>query len=101
MESLYLQGMKGFTGERITKLRVILDAQGEVQRIDRAGSAGYVELDRAAVGAFHAASPFPNPPKDLLEGPNSTLTIDWHFVVVGQPDSGIRMRVERAPAGLR
>jgi TonB family protein len=99
MESLYLQGMHGFSGERITKLRVTLNAQGEVLRIDKAGSAGYLEFDRAAVGAFHAASPFPNPPSDLLEASTASLSIDWHFVVVGD-DRRMRVRVERVPAGF-
>ena len=101
MEGLYLQGVRGFSGERLTKLRVILDAQGAVKRIIKEGSAGYVELDRAAVGAFHAAAPFPNPPKDLLEGSDATLSIDWHFVVMGNEDLGLRMRVDRVPAGFR
>ncbi len=101
MEGLYLQGVRGFSGERLTKLRVILDAKGTVKRIIKEGSAGYVELDRAAVGAFQAAAPFPNPPKDLLEGLDSTLSIDWHFVVIGNEDLGLRMRVDRVPAGFR
>jgi protein TonB len=101
MEGLYLQGVRGFSGERLTKLRVILDSQGAVKRIIKEGSAGYVELDRAAVGAFHAAAPFPNPPKDLLEGSEATLSIDWHFVVMGNENLGLRMRVDRVPAGFR
>ncbi|MEO5666904.1 MAG: TonB family protein [Bdellovibrionota bacterium] len=101
MEGLYIHGVHGFSGERVTKLRVILDSKGEVVRIDTEGSAGYLEFDRAAIGAFHAASPFPNPPKDLLEGSNATLSIDWHFVVQGSEDMGVRMRVDRVPAGFR
>jgi TonB family protein len=101
MEGLYLQGVRGFSGERLTKLRVILDSHGAVKRIIKEGSAGYVELDRAAVGAFQAAAPFPNPPKDLLEGSEATLSIDWHFVVMGNEDLGLRMRVDRVPAGFR
>lgn len=100
MESLYLQGVDGFQGERMTKLRVTLDSRGEVVRIMKEGSAGYIEFDRAAIGAFHAASPFPNPPKDLLEGSEANISIDWHFVVMGAENSGFRVRVDRAPAGF-
>ena len=101
LEGLYIQGVRGLSGERTTKLRVILDPHGEIVRIEKEGSAGYLELDRAAVGAFHAASPFPNPPKDLLEGKVPSLSIDWHFVVVGDQNTGLKMRVERVPAGYR
>jgi protein TonB len=101
LENLYLQGMKGFSGERLTKLKVFLDANGAIVKITKQGSAGYLELDRAAVEAFRSAAPFPNPPKDLLEGSTPTVSIDWHFVVVGNEDMGFRMRVDRVPAGFR
>lgn len=100
MEGLYLQGVRGFSGERLTKLKVILNSEGEIIRIEKEGSAGYLELDRAAVTAFEAAAPFPNPPKDLLEGSNPSLSIDWHFVVVGSENMGVRTRVRRVPAGF-
>jgi len=100
MEGLYLQGVRGFSGERLTKLKVILNSEGEIIRIEKEGSAGYLELDRAAVTAFEAAAPFPNPPKDLLEGSAPTLSIDWHFVVVGSENMGVRTRIRRVPAGF-
>lgn len=100
MESLYLQGVPSIEGERTTKLRIALDPQGHVTKIEKYGSAGYQELDRAAVSAFKVAGPFSNPPQELLEGTDQKIvSIDWHFVVVGGP-TGMRVRIRRHPAGM-
>lgn len=98
MDQLYLQGVHNIEGERITKLRIHLSENGKVVKIEKYGSAGYRELDRAAVQAFEVAGPFANPPQDLLEGPQNLVSIDWHFVIVGGSSTGIQMRVNRHPA---
>jgi protein TonB len=99
MENLYLQGVQHIEGERITKLRIALNPEGRVVKIEKYGSAGFHELDRAAIHAFEAAGPFPNPPRELLEASGQLLSIDWHFVVMGGR-TGMRIRVYRSPAGL-
>lgn len=99
MESLYLQGVHHIEGERTTKLRIALNPEGRVVKIEKYGSAGFHELDRAAVNAFEVAGPFSNPPRELLEGSEQLLSIDWHFVVIGGR-TGMRVRVHRSPAGL-
>jgi len=95
-ESLVRQGVKQITGDRITRLRVHLSSDGQLVRSDVLGTSGYHELDRAALEAFKAAAPFPNPPKALMATGDS-LTIDWSFVVVTAEDSGVRFSVRRAP----
>jgi protein TonB len=100
MEGLYIQGVRQIEGERITKLRIELDQNGHVSKISKYGSAGYRELDRAAIKAFEVAGPFSNPPKELLEGKDLRVSIDWHFVIVGGSHTGLNMRVHRHPASF-
>ncbi len=95
-QSLMQQGVKQISGDRITKLRVRIQRDGSILRTDLTGTSGYHELDRAALEAFRAAAPFPNPPKALMDG-QSELSIDWSFVVVTAEDQGVRLSVRRAP----
>ena len=99
MESLQRQGAPMFQGERITKLKIFMNPEGKVTKIQKLGTAGYQELDRAAVDAFKVASPFPNPPKAMVEKENGLLSIEWHFVVMGSPQNGLRVDIERYPGG--
>jgi TonB family protein len=100
MEGLYLQGVRRIEGERITKLRIELDEKGFVTNIERYGSAGYRELDRAAIKAFEIAGPFPNPPQELLKEDGAKVKIDWHFVVLSTHNMAPRVSVKRMPAGF-
>jgi TonB family protein len=93
---LVQQGVQQITGDRITKLRVHIKKDGSIVRTDLMGTSGYHELDRAALEAFRAASPFPNPPSGLMST-QEELSIDWSFVVVTAEDNGVRLSVRRNP----
>jgi len=67
--------------ERITKLLIILDANGKLLRVQVIGEAGIHDLDDAAVEAFQAAAPFPNPPKGIVD-PDGTIKIHWDFILL-------------------
>ncbi len=96
-ESLISQGVRQISGDRITRLRVFLKPDGSLLRADLLGTSGYHELDRAALEAFRAAAPFPNPPSGLLAG-NQELAIEWSFVVMTAEDAGVRLSVRRGNA---
>ena len=48
-------------------LEVVLDKTGRVVELDVERSSGLPFLDREAKRAFRQASPYPNPPAELLE----------------------------------
>lgn len=76
---LVKQGRRISSDELITSLRITLDKDGEITRIQILGTSGVQEIDDAAVESFNDAGPFPNPPKDLIvEG---LVTLEWGFVV--------------------
>jgi len=50
-----------------TNLYVYLSPEGEIQDISVVKSSGSDQIDQAALHAFMAAAPFPNPPQELLE----------------------------------
>jgi len=66
--------------ELVTRLLVLLDKQGQVQKISKVGASGVSEIDEVAVQAFHQASPFPNPPVGLVE-PDGYVRINWDFIL--------------------
>ena len=53
--------------DRLTVLRVVLDSRGSVEEIEVERKSGLAFLDREALRAFRKASPYPNPPADLME----------------------------------
>lgn len=53
--------------DRYTVLSVVLDNQGSLKDVSVAQSSGVGFLDDEAIHAFQGASPFPNPPRGLLE----------------------------------
>jgi TonB family protein len=53
--------------DRLTVLRVVLDPKGSLEEIEVERKSGLAFLDREAVRAFRKASPYPNPPAELLE----------------------------------
>ncbi|MDX9731310.1 MAG: TonB family protein, partial [Bdellovibrionales bacterium] len=61
---------------KITKVIIILDEKGTLIRVQVVGASGIVDLDDAAVEAFRAAAPFPNPPKGIVEE-DGTIKIRW------------------------
>ncbi len=68
------------TNDKITRLVITLDKHGELQRIQVKNASGYNDLDDAAIEAFKAAAPFPNPPTGLVTG-QGVVEIPWDFVL--------------------
>ena len=65
---------------KITKLIIILNSNGNLVRVQVMGESGVRDLDDAAVEAFRQAAPFPNPPKGMMET-DGTVKIRWDCVV--------------------
>jgi TonB family protein len=63
---------------RVTEVRVSLSPTGSLAKIIITGPCGVSDLDDEAVRAFHAAAPFPNPPKELA-GADNLITFGFSF----------------------
>ncbi len=68
------------SGDKITRLVITLDGKGILTRVQVIGASGVQDLDDAAVEAFRAAAPFPNPPKGIIEK-DGNIRITWDFVL--------------------
>ena len=68
------------TGDKVTKIIIILDGKGTLTKVQVLGTAGVRDLDDAAVEAFRAAAPFPNPPKGMVDQ-DGLIKIRWDFVL--------------------
>jgi len=66
--------------EKITRLIITLDQSGKLIKVQVLGASGVTDLDDAAVEAFQAAAPFPNPPKGIVEA-DGTIKIRWDFIL--------------------
>lgn len=66
--------------DRITKVIIILNKEGTLVNVKVIGNSGISDLDDAAVEAFRAAEPFPNPPNGIVET-DGTIKIRWDFVL--------------------
>ncbi len=66
--------------DRITKLMIVLNDKGTLVRVQVLSDSGVRDLDDAAIEAFRAAAPFPNPPKGIVEN-DGTVKIRWDFVL--------------------
>lgn len=66
--------------DHVTKLLITLSDQGNLVKVQILGESGVSDLDDAAMDAFRAAAPFPNPPKGIVE-PDGTVKIRWDFVL--------------------
>jgi protein TonB len=66
--------------EKITRLIITLDINGKLIKVQVLGPSGITDLDDAAIEAFQAAAPFPNPPKGIVEA-DGTIKIRWDFVL--------------------
>jgi TonB family protein len=66
--------------DHITRVIITLDRQGALVKVQVVGESGLKDLDDAAVEAFRAAEPFPNPPKGIVEK-DGTIKINWDFVL--------------------
>lgn len=75
--------------DRVTKCVIILDHTGTLVRVQVVGASGLVDLDEAAVEAFRAAAPFPNPPKGIVEK-DGLIRIRWDFVLEANANRPLR-----------
>lgn len=66
-------------GSKVTRLVITLDDKGILTRVQVRTTSGLEDLDDAAVDAFRAAAPFPNPPRDLIK--NGIVQINWDFIL--------------------
>jgi len=68
------------TADRTTKLLIILNEKGTLVGVKVLSESGLEDLDDAAIEAFRAAAPFPNPPTGIVES-DGTIKIRWDFVL--------------------
>ena len=80
MEHIMRQGRTIASADRVTKIIITLDDRGTLIRVQVIGPSGVTDLDEAAVEAFRAAAPFPNPPKGIVES-DGTIKIRWDFIL--------------------
>lgn len=66
--------------ERVTKLLIVLNSVGTLMKVQVLSDSGIQDLDDAAIEAFRAAAPFPNPPKGIVEN-DGTVKIRWDFIL--------------------
>ncbi|HUJ57742.1 MAG TPA: TonB family protein [Kofleriaceae bacterium] len=76
---------------RVTEVRVSLSPRGELQKIVVTSPCGVSDLDDEAVRAFHAAAPFPNPPKELVASDNMITFAFSFFFEIGAPHTTWRV----------
>jgi TonB family protein len=81
LTQIYKQGRNIASNEdKITRCLVILDSRGFLLKVQIIGQSGIYELDQAAVEAFRAAAPFPNPPEGIIEA-DGKIKIRWDFIL--------------------
>ncbi len=69
---------------RVTEVRVSLSPSGSLAKIVVTNPSGVGDLDDEAVRSFHAAAPFPNPPKDLVDKEGLiTFAFSFYFEIGG------------------
>lgn len=68
------------TSDKITRVVIFLDNRGTLVRVKVLSPSGMTDLDDAAVEAFRAAAPFPNPPKGIVEA-DGFIKIRWDFIL--------------------
>lgn len=86
--------------EITTKLLVLLDQNGTVQKISKLNSSGISDLDDAAIEAFQRAAPFPNPPKGIVDE-DGFVRIRWDFILKTEAVPRIQFRNVGNPSGMR
>lgn len=82
--------------ELTTRVLVLLDKQGHIQKISKVGASGISEIDEAAVKAFYQAAPFPNPPAGLVDT-DGFVRINWDFIL----QTAAAPRIQYRPSGPR
>ena len=81
VRKIFAQGRNiASTRDHITRVIITLNPQGELVGVKVVGASGVQDLDEAAIDAFRAAEPFPNPPKGIID-PDGTIKINWDFIL--------------------
>jgi TonB family protein len=78
----YTYGGRRLANDRnyITGVVVVLDRFGKITAVKVLQNSGARDLDDAAVGAFNAAGPFPDPPAGLVDK-DGQIKIRWDFIL--------------------
>ncbi len=81
VKKIFAQGRTiASTKDHITQVVIVLDKAGSLLKVQVVNESGVSDLDEAAVDAFRAAEPFPNPPKGMVEA-DGTIKIRWDFIL--------------------
>jgi TonB family protein len=62
----------------VAKLEIVLDGEGNVDKIAMVRTSGITGFDAAAISAVYDAGPFPTPPIAILSG-NGKVYLHWKF----------------------
>lgn len=71
--------------DRTTQVEFVLNPQGEIIQTIVQRSAGFRELDEAAVLAFLDAAPFENPPRGMIE-PDGNIRLQYSLTLTFSPN---------------
>ncbi len=93
---LWGKGKQVNDDELVTRVLVLLDGEGKIQKISRIATSGISEIDEAAVEAFQRAGPFPNPPKGIVED-DGFVRIRWDFIL--KTEAAPRIQFQSAGQG--
>lgn len=78
---MFKQGRKiASEDDKITKLVIFLNPTGQLVKVQVISESGVRDLDEAAIEAFRAAAPFPNPPQGIIDS-DGTAKIRWDFIL--------------------
>jgi TonB family protein len=81
LNKMFRQGRTIASNEdKITKLVIFLNPAGQLVKVQVMSESGIKDLDEAAIDAFRAAAPFPNPPQGIVD-PDGFVKIRWDFVL--------------------
>ncbi len=80
IQKLWQKGIMLKKDELVTRLQVLLNEKGEIEKVSRIMGCGIRELDSVAIDAFHKASPFPHPPSGIIES-DGLVRINWDFIL--------------------
>jgi protein TonB len=75
----------------VTKVLVLLDSKGNINRVQKLVGSGFNDLDDAAIEAFQKAAPYPNPPKGIVDA-DGFVRVRWDFIL--QTSSGPRIQFQ-------
>lgn len=62
----------------MTKLELVMNGDGTVDKVTVVRSSGFLPFDVAAIDSVYSASPFPDPPRAIRSG-NGKIYVHWEF----------------------